>query len=80
MKSSTHINGIWTQAHMPAGTLDAPKFTGTPAKAYPFQLDPFQEVSVACIVRRLLLCPSHTAAFHVILLIHAAVSSIYAYA
>ena len=33
-----------------AGTLDAPKWTGTYAKQYPFQLDPFQEVSVACIV------------------------------
>ena len=35
-----------------AGTLDAPKWTGEYAKKYPFTLDPFQEVSIACIVRR----------------------------
>ena len=34
-----------------AGTLDAPKWTGEYAKKYPFTLDPFQEVSIACIVR-----------------------------
>ena len=34
------------------GTLDAPKWTGEYAKKYPFTLDPFQEVSIACIVRR----------------------------
>jgi hypothetical protein len=38
------------QERLCAGTLEAPKWTGTYAKQYPFQLDPFQEVSVACIV------------------------------
>jgi ATP-dependent RNA helicase DOB1 len=28
-----------------------PIFTGTPAKEYPFELDPFQKTSVACLVR-----------------------------
>lgn len=35
-----------------AGTLQEPNFTGTPAKQYPFELDPFQKTSVACLVRR----------------------------
>lgn len=28
-----------------------PRFSGTPAKAYPFSLDPFQETAIACLVR-----------------------------
>ena len=36
-----------------AGTLKEPKWTGPMAKTYPFTLDPFQNVSVACIVRSL---------------------------
>lgn len=35
----------------PTGTLMEPIFTGTPAKVYPFELDPFQKTSVACLVR-----------------------------
>jgi hypothetical protein len=34
-----------------AGTLENPRWTGPRAKEYPFVLDPFQEFSVACIVR-----------------------------
>lgn len=37
-----------------AGTLMEPIYTGTPAKVYPFELDPFQKTSVACLVRGLL--------------------------
>lgn len=35
-----------------AGTLDAPAFRGEMAKQYPFTLDPFQQTSIACLVRR----------------------------
>ena len=34
-----------------AGTLESPKWTGPLAKSYPFTLDPFQQVSIACLVR-----------------------------
>ncbi|KAL2481885.1 Protein HUA ENHANCER 2 [Abeliophyllum distichum] len=33
------------------GTLSDPIFNGERAKTYPFKLDPFQEVSVACLER-----------------------------
>jgi hypothetical protein len=33
------------------GTLDKPEFHGTSAKQYPFTLDPFQQISVSCLVK-----------------------------
>ena len=41
--------GTWT------GNLEelrVPTFNGTPAKQYPFVLDPFQSTAIACLVRR----------------------------
>lgn len=38
-------------ACLDAGSLQNPRWTGPRAKQYPFVLDPFQEVSIACIVR-----------------------------
>lgn len=45
------------------GTLDRPYFGGEPAKRYPFRLDPFQELAVACIEREeSVLVAAHTSA------------------
>ncbi|XP_010467134.1 PREDICTED: DExH-box ATP-dependent RNA helicase DExH10 [Camelina sativa] len=45
------------------GTLDNPVFNGDMAKTYPFQLDPFQSVSVACLERKeSILVSAHTSA------------------
>ncbi|EIE19880.1 HUA enhancer 2 [Coccomyxa subellipsoidea C-169] len=45
------------------GTLENPRWSGPRAKEYPFVLDPFQEVSVACIERReSVLVSAHTSA------------------
>ncbi|KFK39917.1 hypothetical protein AALP_AA3G305800 [Arabis alpina] len=45
------------------GTLDNPVFNGDMAKTYPFQLDPFQSVSVACLERNeSILVSAHTSA------------------
>ncbi|KAF5194894.1 Superkiller viralicidic activity 2-like, partial [Thalictrum thalictroides] len=45
------------------GTLSNPMFTGVSAKTYPFKLDPFQEISVACLERKeSVLVSAHTSA------------------
>ncbi|KAK7251471.1 hypothetical protein RIF29_34702 [Crotalaria pallida] len=45
------------------GTLSNPSFNGTMAKSYPFTLDPFQKVSVACLERNeSVLVSAHTSA------------------
>ncbi|PIA43943.1 hypothetical protein AQUCO_01800177v1 [Aquilegia coerulea] len=45
------------------GNLSNPTFTGTSAKTYPFKLDPFQEISVACLERKeSVLVSAHTSA------------------
>ncbi|VAH93952.1 unnamed protein product [Triticum turgidum subsp. durum] len=45
------------------GTLSNPVFNGNMAKTYPFQLDPFQTVSVACLERNeSVLVSAHTSA------------------
>ncbi|KAJ3696285.1 hypothetical protein LUZ60_001662 [Juncus effusus] len=45
------------------GTLSNPVFTGTMAKTYPFELDPFQRISVACLERNeSVLVSAHTSA------------------
>ncbi|KAJ4754730.1 ATP-dependent RNA helicase [Rhynchospora pubera] len=45
------------------GTLSHPVYTGTMAKNYPFELDPFQRVSVACLERKeSVLVSAHTSA------------------
>jgi ATP-dependent RNA helicase DOB1 len=45
------------------GTLSNPVYTGTMAKNYPFELDPFQRVSVACLERKeSVLVSAHTSA------------------
>lgn len=45
------------------GTLADPRFNGEPAKTYPFALDPFQSVSVACLERNeSVLVSAHTSA------------------
>ncbi|CAI9760568.1 unnamed protein product [Fraxinus pennsylvanica] len=45
------------------GTLSDPIFNGERAKTYPFKLDPFQEVSVACLERNeSVLVSAHTSA------------------
>ncbi|KAJ6801777.1 DExH-box ATP-dependent RNA helicase DExH10 [Iris pallida] len=45
------------------GTLADPSFSGEMAKSYPFDLDPFQSVSVACLERReSVLVSAHTSA------------------
>ncbi|KAL8138725.1 hypothetical protein V2J09_004726, partial [Rumex salicifolius] len=45
------------------GTLSTPLFNGDPAKSYPFTLDPFQQVSVACLERKeSVLVSAHTSA------------------
>ncbi|KAJ4828638.1 DExH-box ATP-dependent RNA helicase DExH10, partial [Turnera subulata] len=45
------------------GTLSNPKYTGPMAKTYPFELDPFQSVSVACLERNeSVLVSAHTSA------------------
>ncbi|KAF6167318.1 hypothetical protein GIB67_043179 [Kingdonia uniflora] len=45
------------------GTLSNPVFNGTEAKSYPFNLDPFQQVSVACLERNeSVLVSAHTSA------------------
>lgn len=45
------------------GTLSEPIFNGTEAKSYPFVLDPFQRVSVACLERNeSILVSAHTSA------------------
>jgi ATP-dependent RNA helicase DOB1 len=45
------------------GTLDNPVFNGDMAKTYPFKLDPFQSVSVACLERKeSILVSAHTSA------------------
>ena len=38
------------------GDLQNPKWTGAMAKEYPFVLDPFQQVTIACLVRQY--CPA----------------------
>ncbi|MCE3050348.1 Helix-loop-helix protein 2 [Datura stramonium] len=45
------------------GTLSNPVYNGKMAKIYPFKLDPFQEVSVACLERKeAVLVSAHTSA------------------
>jgi ATP-dependent RNA helicase DOB1 len=45
------------------GTLDNPIWTGPSAKQYPFVLDPFQQVAIACLERReSVLVAAHTSA------------------
>ncbi|XP_024386921.1 DExH-box ATP-dependent RNA helicase DExH10 [Physcomitrium patens] len=45
------------------GTIDNPVYTGPRAKSYPFTLDPFQEISVACLERdESVLVSAHTSA------------------
>ncbi|XP_078443652.1 RNA helicase, ATP-dependent, SK12/DOB1 protein [Wolffia australiana] len=45
------------------GTLDNPVFNGAMAKTYPFELDPFQSISVACLERNeSVLVSAHTSA------------------
>lgn len=45
------------------GTLSDPVYNGEMAKVYPFKLDPFQEVSVACLERKeSVLVSAHTSA------------------
>lgn len=45
------------------GTLDNPIYNGKMAKTYPFELDPFQRVSVACLERNeSVLVSAHTSA------------------
>eukprot|EP00250_Pteridium_aquilinum_P032884 c488_g1_i1 orf=2-946(-) len=45
------------------GTIDNPVYRGPAAKTYPFTLDPFQEVSVACLERNeSVLVSAHTSA------------------
>ncbi|KAK1275665.1 hypothetical protein QJS04_geneDACA004148 [Acorus gramineus] len=45
------------------GTLSDPVYKGPMAKAYPFELDPFQSVSVACLERKeSVLVSAHTSA------------------
>ncbi|KAL1193895.1 DExH-box ATP-dependent RNA helicase DExH10 [Cardamine amara subsp. amara] len=52
-----------TKEELIHGTLDNPVFNGDMAKTYPFQLDPFQSVSVACLERKeSILVSAHTSA------------------
>ncbi|ESQ49105.1 hypothetical protein EUTSA_v10019987mg [Eutrema salsugineum] len=52
-----------TKEELIHGTLDNPVFNGDMAKKYPFQLDPFQSVSVACLERKeSILVSAHTSA------------------
>jgi len=45
------------------GTLSSPEFNGEMAKQYPFKLDPFQSVSIACLERNeSVLVSAHTSA------------------
>ncbi|KAG9449318.1 hypothetical protein H6P81_009283 [Aristolochia fimbriata] len=45
------------------GTLSTPVYNGNMAKTYPFNLDPFQQVSVACLERKeSVLVSAHTSA------------------
>ncbi|KAL9227154.1 hypothetical protein vseg_002881 [Gypsophila vaccaria] len=45
------------------GSLSSPTYTGPTAKTYPFPLDPFQEISIACLERNeSLLVSAHTSA------------------
>lgn len=45
------------------GTLENPIYNGKMAKTYPFELDPFQKVSVACLERNeSVLVSAHTSA------------------
>ena len=45
------------------GTLASPAFTGTPARTFPFTLDPFQAAACACIERgESVLVAAHTSA------------------
>jgi ATP-dependent RNA helicase DOB1 len=45
------------------GTLAQPSYTGTPARTYPFTLDPFQATAAACIERgESVLVAAHTSA------------------
>ncbi|KAF7014620.1 hypothetical protein CFC21_028599 [Triticum aestivum] len=45
------------------GTLSNPAFNGEMAKTYPFQLDPFQSISIACLERNeSVLVSAHTSA------------------
>eukprot|EP00897_Mesotaenium_endlicherianum_P003950 jgi/Mesen1/3583/ME000020S03113 len=45
------------------GTIQSPLYNGPRAKQYPFQLDPFQEISVACLERHeSVLVSAHTSA------------------
>ncbi|KAK9699590.1 hypothetical protein RND81_08G183900 [Saponaria officinalis] len=45
------------------GTLSSPSYTGAMAKTYPFSLDPFQTISIACLERNeSVLVSAHTSA------------------
>lgn len=41
----------WTGTKEEQEELLNPRYTGEPAKTYPFTLDPFQSTAVACLVR-----------------------------
>jgi superfamily II RNA helicase len=59
LQSSSQVLQVLYEAHwehlaascLLAGTLQEPCYNGPPAKSYPFELDPFQKTSVACLVR-----------------------------
>lgn len=54
---------ICTQDVKAHGTIDNPVYRGPGAKTYPFILDPFQEVSIACLERNeSVLVSAHTSA------------------
>ncbi|EEF31007.1 helicase, putative [Ricinus communis] len=57
------IGYVSTKEESIHGTLSNPEFNGDNAKTYPFELDPFQKVSVACLERNeSVLVSAHTSA------------------
>lgn len=51
---ASRLLGCWAYRSKPhsanAGTVEQPLWAGEMVKTYPFKLDPFQAMSVACIV------------------------------
>jgi ATP-dependent RNA helicase DOB1 len=54
---------VFTEDQETHGSIGNPLYKGVPAKAYPFKLDPFQEIAVSCLERNeSVLVAAHTSA------------------
>lgn len=52
LSGKSDCRALWLLTRGGAGSMQQPVYKGTMAKQYPFKLDNFQEVAIACLVSR----------------------------